>query len=536
MNKILKIVAASVAAFSVVAFSGCEILEQFFVHRHDMQYVTEKDATCTAEGNVAYYHCTVCGENFSDKEGNNLLETVTVAALGHEMKFIPEKAPTCAEEGNVGYYECSRCGGTFSDSEGKTAITAEDIVLGKTAHAYSPDIWEHDSRIHWNECTECGEHLNGAAHTYDEDNVCTVCGYVLGEDDVILGNKEEITSADLSIHFIAPEVKASGDSTFIKVGDTEVLIDAGPTKGNVATIKKYIDEYCTDGILEYVIVTHADEDHTSGMIGNKSGGTYNGILYTYNIGTVIMFDKSNKSLTTSGGNASTYKQFLDAVDYAQSQGAAVYTGLQCYNNEDGAQRIYYLDEEQTVSMNILYNYYYEHDSSDENNYSVCMLLTQQFEGGGENNYLFTGDLEKEGEEYLVEYNQLPEVELFKAGHHGSKTSSNTILLEVIKPKHIAVCCCAGYNEYDAKEENVFPTQAFIDRAGLYTDSIYVTIMYDEESNGFKQMNGDIVFYFGKSEGEDKGSLKLWCSNNTTKLKDTAWFAANRTWPVSAQAD
>lgn len=536
MNKIFKISAALVAALSVAAFSGCEILEQFLGHTHDLQYVAEKDATCVADGNIAYYHCTVCGENFSDKAANNQLETVVVPALGHEMKYMPEKAPTCAEEGNIGYYVCSRCDGTFADSEGKTAVSSEDITLGKTAHTYSPDIWEYDSRIHWNQCSECGEHLNGAAHAYDENNQCTVCGYTLGEDDVIVGNKEDISSADLSIHFIELGNKYTGDCTLIKVGDTEVLIDAGSRQSSAPEIKDYIDEYCTDGVLEYVIVTHSDQDHIAGMVGTSSGGKYNGILYSYEIGTVIRFDRTNKEETTAAGNPTLYGRFLTAVDAAEAAGAAVYTGLQCYNNQGGAQRTYYLDEEQTVSMNILYNYYYEHDSSDENNYSVCMLLTQQLEGGEQNNYLFTGDLEAEGEEYLVEYNELPEVELFKAGHHGSPTSSNEVLLRIIKPKNIVVCCCCGSDEYTDNNANQFPSQAFINRAAQYTENIFCTTIVSDNEDGFESMNGDIVLYFNKSEGEEEGSLKLWCSNNTVKLKDTAWFAANRTWPGFAQAE
>ena len=340
-------------------------------------------------------------------------------------------------------------------------------------------------------------------------------------DEVPEGNMAEITSADLSIHFIAPEVRASGDCTLIKVGDTEVLIDAGPTQGNAQAIKDYLDTYCTDGVLEYVIATHADTDHIAGFVGTSSNGNYNGILYSYEVGTIIQFARTDKT-------TQIYNRYLTAVEYAEDNGAQVYTALQCWNNSDGAQRTYYLDEEQTISLNILYNYYYEHDSSDENNYSVCMLLSQEISESETKHYLFTGDLEEEGEEYLVQNNDLPEVELYKAGHHGSKTSSNTCLMEVICPKNVVVCCCAGYNEYGAAEENIFPTQAFIDRVSAYTTNVYVTIMDDEENDTYKQMNGDIVFYYTSVADGEEGGLKLYCSNNTTVLKDTDWFKANRT--------
>lgn len=534
MNKIFKISAALVAALSVAAFSGCEILEQFLGHTHDLQYVAEKDATCVADGNIAYYHCTVCGENFSDKAANNQLETVVVPALGHEMKYMPEKAPTCAEEGNIGYYVCSRCDGTFADSEGKTAVSSEDITLGKTAHTYSPDIWEYDSRIHWNQCSECGEHLNGAAHAYDENNQCTVCGYTLGEDDVIVGNKEDISSADLSIHFIELGNKYTGDCTLIKVGDTEVLIDAGSRQSSAQTICNYISNYCQDGVLEYVISTHAHQDHIAGFVGNASGNSRTGVLYNYQIDTVIQF-------ALSDATSNIYKNYCEAIDYITSQDTNVYTAGQCIEETDGAKTTYYLDKNETISMTILDNYFYrnsaEKTEGGENNYSVCMLLTQQLEGGEANNYLFTGDLEAEGEELLVELNDLPQVKLFKGGHHGSYTASSDALLSVIKPEAVAVCCCCGTTEYKADPENRFPAQAFIDRVAKYTDAIYcTTLIVDYSAGEYTSMNGDIVFYFNKSEGEEEGSLKLWCSNNTVKLKDTAWFAANRTWPGFAQAE
>ena len=350
-----------------------------------------------------------------------------------------------------------------------------------------------------------------------------------GGPEIPSGTAAEIVSADLSIHFIAPAVKASGDSALIKVGNTEVLIDAGPTQGNVTEIKDYLSDYCSDGVLEYVIATHADTDHIAGMVGTKSGGSYNGILYSYGIGTIIMFDRTNKETETENGNPTLYAEYCTALDYAEAHGAKVYTGLECYRGTDGAQRTYYLDEAQTISMNILYNYYYEHDSSDENNYSVCMLLSQQLDGETANHYLFTGDLEEDGEKRLVENNTLPKVVLYKAGHHGSKTSSTNELLSVIQPDYVAVCCCAGYNQYSAKPENIFPTQAFVDRISAYTDKVYVTIMWDEATDGFALMNGDIVFYYGKGEADAEKQLKLYCSNNTTILKETQWFQENRTW-------
>lgn len=333
--------------------------------------------------------------------------------------------------------------------------------------------------------------------------------------EVLTGSETEIYNADLSIHFLELGNKYTGDCTLIKCGDTEVLIDAGSRGDSAVTIKNYLDKYCTDGVLEYVIATHAHRDHISGFVGNNAGETKTGILYQYEIGTLIQFART-------GATTEIYENYRTAVEYAESRGTAVYTADKCWYEKDGAKRQYYLDGDKKISMNILYNYYYENDTKDENDYSVCMLLTQQTEEKTYN-YLFTGDLEEKGEEYLVQKNELPEVELFKGGHHGSYTASSDKLLKVIKPKNIAVCCCCGTTEFNPKEGHEFPAQEFIDRASKYTENIYcTTLILDYKNNEFTSMNGNIVFYYDSA-------LKLYCSNNALKLKDTQWFKDNRKW-------
>lgn len=334
--------------------------------------------------------------------------------------------------------------------------------------------------------------------------------------EISTGNEE------FSVHFLELGNKYSGDCTLIKSGDTEVLIDAGSRKGSAGTLKTYIDEYCTDGVLEYVIATHAHEDHIAGFIGTKDGDTRNGILYTYEVKTLIQFARSDYGLTTEKGNPTLYSEYLDAVAYAETQGTQVYTALQCWQETDGAKKSYYLDDTQTVSMNILYNYFYENKTSGgggENEYSVCMLLSD-----GKDNFLFTGDLEKKGEEYLTEYNDLPKCKLFKGGHHGSYTATSEKLLQKIQPEIVCVCCCCGSTEYTKDMANVFPAQAFVDRVAQYTDKVYVTTVVSDEGQGYQSMNGNIVVT------KKGGAVTVECSNNNTLFKDTEWFKANRTLP------
>ncbi len=328
---------------------------------------------------------------------------------------------------------------------------------------------------------------------------------------------EDIVTDELEIHFLELGNKYTGDCTLIKVGDTEVLIDAGSRKNSAPTIKNYINKYCTDGVLEYVVATHAHQDHVAGFLGNRTNGVYNGIFYSYEIDTLIQFNKTNLSELTDKGNKTLYGEYLDSVEYVKEQGTTVYTALDCYNNANGASRSYTLGE--NVTMQILYQQFYEQTTSDENDYSVCLLLSQ-----GEKNYLFTGDLEDRGEKSLVASNDLPECELFKGGHHGSPTSNTPELLSVIKPKIVCVCCCCGSDEYTSDIANMFPSQAFVDNVAPYTDKVYVTTVVADNANGYQSMNGNIVVY---SDGKE---ITVNCSNNDILFKDTEWFKDNRTCP------
>ena len=321
---------------------------------------------------------------------------------------------------------------------------------------------------------------------------------------------EGVVYDNFQMHFLETGNDYTGDSTYIKVGDIDILIDAGSRKDSSVTIKKYIDQYCTDGKLEYVIGTHGDQDHIAGFVGSSKNGSKDGILYKYDIGTIITASYSNKT-------TQIYEDYLTAIENCQSKGTKVFDAGACYNNEGEAKRIYQLTDD--ISMEIIYNKFYFETSEDENNYSVCTMFNYK-----EHHFLLTGDLELEGEEEMAKYydgstkeKTLPHVDLFKAGHHGSKTSSNECLLELITPDICCVCCCAGSTEYTPNYNNVFPTQDFIDRISKYTDQVYVTSYFDEKELTYKPLNGNITV---SSNGND---VAVAASNNTTKLKDTEWF-------------
>ena len=77
----------------------------------------------------------------------------------------------------------------------------------------------------------------------------------------VRGIVEGVCYDEFQIHFMMLGNDAAGDCTYIKAGDTDILIDAGSTVGSYTTTSAYINKYCQDKKLEYVVATHGDADH-----------------------------------------------------------------------------------------------------------------------------------------------------------------------------------------------------------------------------------------------------------------------------------
>lgn len=161
-------------------------------HTHNMELIAAKDATCTAEGNNAYYHCTKCDLYFKDEAGTkptNVADEI-IAKLAHTAVHYDRVEPTHFAAGNIEYWTCSVCGKYFSDAACTTETTKEATVLAKIEHTYS-DKWSTSTEKHWHECS-CGDKIDEAAHTWGEWTVtkaatateagekqreCTVCHF-----------------------------------------------------------------------------------------------------------------------------------------------------------------------------------------------------------------------------------------------------------------------------------------------------------------------------------------------------------------------
>ena len=382
--------------------------------------------------------------------------------------------------------------------------------------------------------------------------------YSLSGNDATVSLAQGVQQAEpgaVAVHFLELGNKYTGDCTYIKVGENiDILIDCGSKSSSVATVSNYLNKYVTDGVLEYVIVTHAHQDHYAGF---ATSAKVDSIFDLYECETIITFSTTNQKMPTKYLDreigTKQYVSDLGIVSYAETT-TSTSTLYANFNREltaelnttltkgtkAGQKPVHYtatdvlntytdgkieLDAVNDINLQVLDNYYYTNDGH-ENDYSVCTLLNQ-----GSKYFIFTGDLEIEGEEKLIEQARNPilhtqdfRVELYKAGHHGSKTSSSMDFLNIINPKIVCVCCCAGSNEYTNAVANQFPTKEFINNVSQFTTQVYVTsLCIDYDGGKFTSFNGNIVVMAKKDDTE----ITVYCSNNTLVLKDTEWFKTNR---------
>lgn len=171
----------------------CGICGQDYYGDHDLSHHDAAAHTCTADGTVEYWDCSVCGKKFSDPNGTAEITNISDPndPARHSLVKTDEKAPTCTDNGNRAYWTCTECRNIFSDDAGLNPTTLADVTVFATGHTWSND-WSSDGTGHWHDCvnancpiTENNQKVGYAAHTPGADatettpQTCDVCGYEL---------------------------------------------------------------------------------------------------------------------------------------------------------------------------------------------------------------------------------------------------------------------------------------------------------------------------------------------------------------------
>ena len=181
------------------------------------------------------------------------------------------------------------------------------------------------------------------------------------------------------------------DCTLIKLNDDVILIDAGNNNDGKNVVSFLQEKGITQ--IDYLIGTHADEDHIGGI---------DDIINSMDIGTFL--------IPTIGENGTDYK---NAVETAKDK------NIQIKHPTRGD--IFYFENAQFEVMSSM-----EEEGTSDNNSSLVIEFTYN-----NTTYLFMGDAETE----LENSRSWNKVNVLKVGHHGSNSSSSTKFLEQVNPEY-----------------------------------------------------------------------------------------------------
>ena len=353
---------------------------------HSYQAVVT-DPTCTSDGYTTYT-CSNCGDSYVSD---------TVDALGHDYKSTAT-APTCE---NMGYatYVCVVCDYSY----------VSDYL----------DALGHN----WKDATESAP------------KTCTACGKTEGD---------KLPSAPTAYEtlYVSYIDVGQGDSMLLKVGDCDIIIDAG-TANYGSTVSSYLKKQGVDDI-ELMINTHPDADHCGGLTQ---------VLRDFVVEEVWISKDTSKT-------TAAYKNFTSAI---KSE------GLTAKQPSKGTVYTY-----EYLTLTVIYS---ELVSGDSNNSSIVVMVEY-----GNFRFLFTGDVGEKAEPKLISSGYDLKCDVLKVGHHGSKYSSTAAFLSAVDAEY-GVICVGADNSYG------HPTSAALTRLANAGTSVYRT---DKNGNVVFSTNGAVL--------------------------------------------
>ena len=214
-----------------------------------------------------------------------------------------------------------------------------------------------------------------------------------------------------------------GDGIVLSSGNVDILIDGGSTsKKNVGKyqIEPFL-KYKGIGQLDAVIITHEDQDHISGVMELFEDMEKGGIRVKMLILPEIADD-------SKGDN-------YYSLEKAAVRNNVPILYINCGEKLNiGGLELFCLNPEKNMST-----------------YSPNAYSTTLFVQKGNIKCLFTGDIEGEGEQHLIEDikenpDKFSNLTIFKVAHHGSMYTNSQELLELLNPR-IALISCGIDNSY-----------------------------------------------------------------------------------------
>lgn len=315
------------------------------------------------------------------------------------------------------------------------------------------------------------------------------------------GNTEtpplERGEGDLQVHFIDV---GQGDCILILFPDgKDMLIDCGNKSSGYSfdETAEYLDTYITDDTLDYMMLTHGDEDHVEYL---------DNILEMYQVNNIFM----PNILAAPNGTGASSVELREQIDAIDDEKIAMFTDpdvltsnmyaeffVAVFNEPDcnvmlnidpssTENSIVITDEANTYRLTFYcptQEYYDESNlNSAEKKNAVSPIGILEYNGF---RIVLTGDSNEINEPLFVDRigGEL-DCDVLKVGHHGSETSSTEEFLNAIDCEYAVISCKADGNTF------YHPRQATLDRFVERDMTIYRT---DNNGNIVLTVNESITF-------------------------------------------
>ena len=229
-----------------------------------------------------------------------------------------------------------------------------------------------------------------------------------------------------------------GDAILIIKGSNQALIDGGPSKEKILScLEKNIPFW--DHTIELIVLSNSDSDHMEGL---------SSVVERY---SVIHF------VTSDGVHESdSLTKFVDKLSEAKIQTTAVERGDSLrVADKHGVNMIEFkvLWPPDTIEENVaIFSDQMTSEDREQilgasakrgnlNERSVVLLLLE-----GSKKILLSGDIGDQTEKRLLKMGDLPDIDILKVGHHGSKYASTLEFLQIVKPE-LAIISVGAKNRY-----------------------------------------------------------------------------------------
>ncbi|MBR3229523.1 MAG: DNA internalization-related competence protein ComEC/Rec2 [Bacilli bacterium] len=234
-----------------------------------------------------------------------------------------------------------------------------------------------------------------------------------------------------------------GDSILIKLKKNKgnILIDTGGTTNDYSIEQNILKPYLkSEGIktLDYLIISHGDNDHIGEAIN---------LLNDFKVDNIIF-------------NCGEYNDLeKELIKISNKKHIKYYSCINELNIDKN--KLYFLQTK-------------EYDNENDNSNVIITELNGY-------KFMFMGDASSTTEHEILSKYNLPDIDVLKVGHHGSKTSSSKEFIDEINPEY-SIISVGKNNRYGHPNKEVLEN---LDNSNIYRTDQDGSIMFKIKNNKFK---------------------------------------------------